>query len=353
MKHVEGTRNLLVKHYQKYPGLQIQDIFKFIHQSASGCEHMVSSLDTAIEYIRKESETGIGTENLIETLDGAYSRIHLSCMSHGLSAETLGKLFFASAKKEQNGTSRIEEKLAIARELVRENELPFYEDDFEIAVREWKEKGYPAIHHSDAFRAAYHPKYRVISNEYVKFLPLFSKIDELLKKGSGIVAIEGGSGSGKTTLSAMLQELYDCTVFHMDDFFLRPEQRTSERYAEVGGNIDRERFLKEVLVPLKKNEPIKYRRFDCDTFELCPPVNVVPKKLTIVEGAYCMHPELAGYYDLSVFLDISPEVQKARITKRNTPQLAERFFNEWIPLEKIYFSKMQVKDRCDISVLEG
>ena len=62
-----------------------------------------------------------------------------------------------------------------------------------------------------------------------------------------------------------------------------------------------------------------------------------------------MHPDLADYYDFSVFLDISPELQKKRIVKRNSPEFAERFFKEWIPLEQIYFSKMKVKERCTVS----
>lgn len=352
MKECEKTRKLLINHYQRYPELQIQDIFKFIYQSSFGCEHMVSSLESATSYIRKENETcSVGTENLIDVLDGDYSRVHLSYLNHGLSAETLGKLFLASAKNEQNGRLKTEKKLAVAKELVSEKMLPFSLNEFDKAINEWQEKGYPAIHHSSRFRTVYNPAYRVIANKYVTFLPLFAKIDELLKKGSAIVAIDGGSASGKTTLSEMLKKLYDCTVFHMDDFFLQPEQRTPERYAEAGGNVDRERFLKEILIPLSKNEPIHYRKFNCATFELSSPIEAVPEKLTVIEGAYSMHPELADYYDLSVFLDISPELQKIRITKRNPPQLAERFFNEWISLEKTYFSKMQVKDRCDIPIL--
>ena len=185
-------------------------------------------------------------------------------------------------------------------------------------------------------------------NKYIEFSPIFSEIDKLLKNGSAVIAIEGGSASGKTTLSQILLKIYDCTVFHMDDFFLRPEQRTPERFAEVGGNVDRERFLKEVLIPLSKNEPIYYSKFDCSTFTLMPPVKVIPKKLTIIEGAYSMHPDLADYYDFSVFLDISPELQKQRILKRNSPEFAERFFKEWIPMEQIYFSKMKVKERCTL-----
>lgn len=189
-----------------------------------------------------------------------------------------------------------------------------------------------------------------MEEKHIHYLPLLSKIDEMLKSQSVVVAIDGGSASGKTTLSQMLEELYDCTVFHMDDFFLRPEQRTPERFAEVGGNVDRERFLEEILIPMKENKPISYRRFDCGTFTLCQPTIVVPKRLIIIEGVYSMHPELAPYYDLSVFLNISPELQKERIERRNTPQMVQRFFEEWIPLENIYFSEMKVKQRCEISI---
>ena len=61
-----------------------------------------------------------------------------------------------------------------------------------------------------------------------------------------------------------------------------------------------------------------------------------------------MHPELAEYYDFSVFLDISEELQRARIQKRNSPAMAQRFFDEWIPLEQIYFSGFDIKDRCGL-----
>ncbi len=352
MEQSKKTRKFLITHYQKYPRLQIQDILKFLYQSSFGCEHLVSDLDAVIERIRKENEGCCKeNENLLDGLDGNYSRIHFSYMNQGLSVETLGKLFLKSAQNEPTGMKDLENKLHVARELVCENILPFSLNEFEEEIEAWKKNGYPAIHHSDVFRTSYNPAYRVISNKYIPFLPLFARIDEILKTKSMIVAVDGGSASGKTTLGEILKEVYDCTVLHMDDFFLRPEQRTPERFAEVGGNIDRERFLEEVLIPLHENEPIHYRRFDCATFTLCPPTTITPEQLTIVEGAYSMHPELAGYYDLSVFLDISPELQKKRIERRNTSQMAKRFFEEWIPLEKTYFSQMQVEQRCDLFII--
>ena len=74
------------------------------------------------------------------------------------------------------------------------------------------------------------------------------------------IAIDGSCTSGKSTLAAALASELDCNLFHMDDFFLRPQQRTAERYAEAGGNVDYERFYREVLKPLKTGEVFSYRR---------------------------------------------------------------------------------------------
>ena len=57
---------------------------------------------------------------------------------------------------------------------------------------------------------------------------LLTRIDRLMaERERVIVAVDGGSASGKTTLGELLQSVYACPVFHMDDFFLRPEDRKS------------------------------------------------------------------------------------------------------------------------------
>lgn len=351
MNNSERTRELLTKHCQRYPKLQIRDVFKFLHQSTFGCEHLVSSLETATQYISKEyADIHHEGEEEIEVLDGAYSRVHLSYLDKGLTANTLAKLFVASSKKEKESSCELLFKLGVAKELIREGTLPFSEDEFDKAVSEWQEKDFCAIHHSDIFRENYHPSYRVISNDYIPFLPLFAEVDKRLTKGKITIAVEGSSASGKSTLSDLLYDIYGCSVFHMDDFFLRPEQRTPQRFAQVGGNIDHERFLSEVLEPLSKGENVTYRKFLCSSMTLGEEERVIPKELVIVEGAYSMHPELAKFYDFSVFLDISEQLQRERILHRNSPQMAQRFFTQWIPLEKTYFEKTDIRNRCDMII---
>ncbi|MBQ1383027.1 MAG: hypothetical protein IIY73_03870, partial [Solobacterium sp.] len=92
-------------------------------------------------------------------------------------------------------------------------------------------------------------------------------VRELDRMPSFIIAVDGRCASGKTTLAARLSAQLDAQVLHMDDFFLRPEQRTPERYTEPGGNVDRERVY-DVLKQVKSGDAGAFRRFDCDAMEL-------------------------------------------------------------------------------------
>lgn len=179
-------------------------------------------------------------------------------------------------------------------------------------------------------------------------IQICDKIRELLEtKESVLIAIDGRCGSGKTTLASQLKEALKCNVIPMDDFFLRMEQRTKERYLEPGGNVDRERFLEEVLIPLKKKDDIDYRPFDCMTFQLKDPIHVPFQNVTIVEGSYSCHPELFDYYDFHIFLTIDRENQLQRILKRNGEEKLQVFIDKWIPLEERYFSKYKIEELCE------
>ena len=148
------------------------DIFKFIFQSAFGCEHLVSSEERALNYIKAELERIKDDESAprIDALDGDYSRVHLSCLSDEVTPEVLAKYFCLSAKVEEGGKERLIEKIAVARELIADGTIPLSLSDFDELHARWREAGYPAIHHSDSFRKAYRPAYRVIANEYVDVL---------------------------------------------------------------------------------------------------------------------------------------------------------------------------------------
>lgn len=169
----------------------------------------------------------------------------------------------------------------------------------------------------------------------------------LERRNRVIVAIDGKCTAGKTTLAARLAEIYDCNVFHMDDFFLRPDQRTPERFAQIGGNVDYQRFKAEVLLPLQAGSAFSYRPFNCKTFTLSAPVDVPVKRLNIIEGSYALHPYFGEPYDLKILLTVAPQLQHQRILERPV-FLHKRFFEEWIPMENRYIEGFQIADKADI-----
>ena len=340
----------------RYPALETQDMVKALYQREFGCGHMITDRARGLKWLRDElascrNQPSPDMPPLTEPL-GMFCRVHLRAADHaGLSADTLFRLFELSAQAPCGDMQAFRAQLAELESLIRAGQLPLPNQDAAAFLAPYMAAGCPATHHSPAFSMAYAPAYRVIRAEYARFLPLFARIDQLLKKQEHVIlAIEGGSASGKTTLAALLEQVYGCGVFHMDDFFLQMHQRTPERFKEPGGNVDYERFLAEVLMPLSAGKPFSYRPFLCSSMSLGEPVSVTPKQLSIVEGAYSMHPALAGYYDASAFLSIDPEKQAARILKRNGPDMQKRFLEEWIPLEHLYFDACGTRARCSMVI---
>lgn len=105
-------------------------------------------------------------------------------------------------------------------------------------------------------------------------------------------------------------------------------------------------------MPLSRGEAAVYRPFDCHALSLRAAVTVPPRRLNIVEGSYCFHPALASYYDLSAFLEVSPEVRCQRILDRNGPEWGQVFFDRWVPLEETYFQATNIRGRCALILKE-
>ena len=329
-----ATREFLRAQMANRPESRLQDLCKALYQSTFGCGHLISDVAAAEQSIREELAAGVPSCRDIDPLDGLWDRVPLGILAGVLTPATLARAFALSAAMPREDTAALEARLDVLRALLAEGALPYNAAEAEAELARWQMAGYPACHHSADYRAAYHPAYRVLHRHYTHLLPLLETID-------GALAAQE------------LSELYpDSAVFHADDFVLRPEQRTPERFAQPGGNMDRERLEAEVLVPLRRGEAAVYRPFDCGTMTLRPPVTVRPARLNIVEGAYSLHPSLEKYYDLSVFLDVTPETQRRRILSRNGAEWGQRFFERWIPLETAYFQETATVARCTLRLKE-
>ena len=176
-------------------------------------------------------------------------------------------------------------------------------------------------------------------------------IEGRLQKASRlIVALDGMSCSGKSTFARQLSDKFSGSVVHMDDFFLPREQFTEEKQALPGGNMDRERFVKEVLAPLAAGRDFSYAPFSCEDQALLPDKVEVSGRFVVVEGAYALLPDWGSYYDLALFLQVSMEEQQGRLLLRNGAKGMVPFLMRWIPREEAYFKACEARSRCDALV---
>ena len=346
------TSDFLLDYVARYPLCQPQDAYKLLYQSAFGCEHLLKDEAGAVGMIAREAaDRADSSLPLVEPLDGDFVRVSLAWIGEGLKPETLGRLFVLSAEHREDGLAAFMDKLATLMELTRRGKMPFTPEQLDGVVDPLTWANFPPCHHSEAFREAYRPSYRVLRREYAAFLPLFARIDRAEKPVT--FALEGGSASGKSTFAELFQKVYDGNVFHMDDFFLQPHQRTPQRLAVPGENVDWERFRETVLLPLSRGETVAYQRFDCHSLALLEPVMMPPKPVNLVEGVYSLHPALREFYGFSAFLAIPPEEQRARVLRRNEPATAERYFSTWIPLENRYFETLHIRETAEMVLSAG
>lgn len=353
-------KEILLWHWKEHPGMEITDAVKLLYQNEFGGGHMIKDEAASLLRLQEEAEkrrqagtntasqlsgTGIQKKsNLWEPVGNGLGRLSLDILKEGLRPETMNRMFVLTANAAKGTKEGFEQKLKLLEHCIEEKQPAFSPEEFREYCAAYKEQGYPAVSHSKAYHDACDPSYRIVGEEYWNFMEAFLAIDRLLLERADAVTvfIDGKSGSGKSTLGRLLEAVYGCGLIHMDDFFLQPFQRTEERFQEPGGNVDYERFSREVLPHLHSEEGFSYQIYDCRQQRLADLREVAPGRLKVVEGVYSHHPRFQDFCGLRIFLTVSEETQKERIRKRNGEVMLKRFLKEWIPLENRYF------DACDI-----
>lgn len=340
-------KDIILENYFKYPKLQIQDIIKLIYQSSFGCEHLLIDKQLSYQKFCKEWESIIPKQTeLLSDIGNGYCRINLKhSKAIGLDKDLIFKIFCLSSEKCKMENKIFYQEIEILKRMCEKNMLRFSTDEIDEFLSKWISDGCRPVSHTSVYKENYHPSYRVVLKQYADYIILF---DDIKKSNDNItVGIDGKCGSGKSTLGKMLKKVFECNLFHADDFFLPPEKRTPQRLSQAGENFDYERFNNEIIKGIKSLKPFKYSPFSCSRMSLKEPIYVTPTKVTVVEGSYCMHPYLDDIYDIKVFLDIDNESQIKRIFQRDGKEKLNDFVEKWIPMENNYFSSFSIKDKCD------
>lgn len=164
-------QNILKEHQRRYPKMQIEDVYKLLHQAALGSEHAVSSEEGAFSWMQNEvaklSSVEI-KEPLIDPIapDRKIVRVHLRpYIEKKGDLKFLNKAFVQTANTFQGSKEALKRYLDYAIALAEKKDLPFDAQEMKKFFAEKAAANYPAVHHSKTFNENYSPAYRVVARE--------------------------------------------------------------------------------------------------------------------------------------------------------------------------------------------
>ena len=163
-------KQILLTHARKYPQMEPRDAVKLLYQSQFGGGHLICDEAACMEFLRKEYAATPQTDApLLEDIGNSMVRVMLSALdAHGYAIDQLGKDFIRSATLVHGSMHIFCETLTLLRELTQSGQMPFPAEELQKYLADYAADGYPAVSHSNTYRSAYRPAYRVL---HISHLP--------------------------------------------------------------------------------------------------------------------------------------------------------------------------------------
>ncbi len=154
---------------EHFPQRTMQDVYKSFYQNRFGAEHMITDTAAVHAYLLYEIEVA-AADSVHNPLydfvgaDGRYVRVYLTCVNNGkLTADQLFDAFIRSAVPAQQPDRSWADEWAEIEQVARTCYVPCTEEDCQLLRQAAQDNR--AVHHSEAYRNAYHPHYRIVRRD--------------------------------------------------------------------------------------------------------------------------------------------------------------------------------------------
>ena len=160
----EEMKRCLAEQRKRYPRMNEEDVVKFVFQGMLGVGHLIASRESALLRLREETDAlgeslpASAEEPLVEKISADWVRINLRpAKAQGITPEDLALRLYRSAQMRP---------LPFTRQDVYDFcvKLDGSERMRTAAIRVLDEAWLPS--HSAQYRAAYHPAYRVLHEDF-------------------------------------------------------------------------------------------------------------------------------------------------------------------------------------------
>lgn len=162
---METLEQILYSHAKKYPLMEPQDAVKLIYQNVFGGGHLIRDPAACRCALRHEYEDTPQDAYvpLLEMIGNGMARVMLNALDRsGYSPEQLGYDFVCSAREHTGSMNGFLLKLDILRKVTASGAFGFSSEELERYLDVYEQAGYPMVSHSEQYRQAYKPAYRIV-----------------------------------------------------------------------------------------------------------------------------------------------------------------------------------------------
>ncbi|MDZ7262231.1 MAG: hypothetical protein ONB05_09030 [candidate division KSB1 bacterium] len=170
-KNTGSLQELILQHQQTKEIFTVQDAYKLLYQSIFGVTHILGNTEAARQYLSQEYESIDASldEPLIEpiSLNQEIVRINLRPFkARKGSPDKLFQVMISSAQEIQGNQLQFMELWQEFKALVYQGKLKFDLAELETFDQEVAQRHYPCVHHSEGYRHAHRPSYRVVKRKW-------------------------------------------------------------------------------------------------------------------------------------------------------------------------------------------
>ena len=175
MEKREAIEALLMEHFERRPLMRATDVYKLLFQGDFGVSHILG--EGAWKRLQEEADSldidDHPTEPLIEriSVDGSMVRVNLRpYLRRGFPLDRLYEAMDETSK-DRGSPEKFLFAWSVFHEFASSGAMKVDGEEFASLHRDLQEKGPRPHHHSEPYRVAYYPAYRVVKREALERVP--------------------------------------------------------------------------------------------------------------------------------------------------------------------------------------
>lgn len=167
----QAVQEVIAQQMAQFPQSTLQDIYKAFYQARFGAEHMIGDTSAVRDYLMYELAAAAADDTIGPSLwyepvgaNGACVRVYLRAVNEQrLTAEQLLDAFIRSARPTEQPQQAWAEEWKEIERIATALHVPCTEEDRLLLMQAAQSNR--AVHHSESYRNAYHPHYRIVRRD--------------------------------------------------------------------------------------------------------------------------------------------------------------------------------------------